>query len=457
MSTQTQNQINIIKEFSPIFPRFIGYVESISKKPIKSGFFTQKQISKLLLEYIKNEKSWDKSGNKTSFNQIQKLIRNNVVKDVIRNVSKNYSYLELVDGTIFNIRKQDEFHFTLVAKIYKYLKKHNHTELLNELFIESDDDLFVNQDLIQIEKSEITKDNFHYRTDMFFEIKNKRIVVEYLEKQHEKEKSLDYPYEKYRAFNLMFDNKNIDKEIVHIAYYWDHQYNDDKYFKKFVKNLCNKFVDYWDIADKDKFCIRKLSKVVGNQSLAEQLYMAHSNVNEPIVRLDSIEKLIKWNNNINSNLNHSISISKLWYDEFVDKVKQYVFLKNQNKKSLDGFDDFEDSDDDDDSDNIVQNKQIIGNNQISHELFYSIKDIYIGSDSDNPDNSDDNYEPVTFLTQSGLHLYLSVELQYLSDISEYFRLRKFYENITQGLVDIINEFREKELKLKEHLIAGLEY
>jgi hypothetical protein len=71
------------------------------------------------------------------------------------------------------------------------------------------------------------------------------IVIEYLEKKYEKEENLDYPFEKYQAFNLMFDNKNTDCKIVHIAYYWEHQYYDSKYFDKFVNNICKKIIDYW--------------------------------------------------------------------------------------------------------------------------------------------------------------------------------------------------------------------
>jgi len=53
-------------------------------------------------------------------------------------------------------------------------------------------------------------------------------------------------------------------------------------------------------------------------------------------------------------------------------------------------------------------------------------------------------------------LYISVEEEYLNNITEYFRLRKFYEDITQGLIDILNEYRLKELELKQQLISGLE-
>jgi hypothetical protein len=80
---------------------------------------------------------------------------------------------------------------------------------------------------------------------MYINIMSNIIVIEYLEKKYEKEENLDYPFEKYQAFNLMFDNKNTDCKIVHIAYYWEHQYYDSKYFDKFVNNICKKIIDYW--------------------------------------------------------------------------------------------------------------------------------------------------------------------------------------------------------------------
>ena len=73
-----------------------------------------------------------------------------------------------------------------------YLKKNKHVELLDEFFIETENDLFVNESLVQIESSEKTKDGNHYRTDMSFTINSKKIVVEYLEKQHERDKDLYY-------------------------------------------------------------------------------------------------------------------------------------------------------------------------------------------------------------------------------------------------------------------------
>jgi hypothetical protein len=406
------SNIRIIKEYGIIFPKFISFIKN---KVNINKTFTQKEIQTLMFDYLRNEESWDKSGHRTSFNQIQKLIFNNIVSDVSRNISSNKSYLELKNNTKFNIRKQDEFHYHLVFSIFNYLKKYKHTELLNEFFVETDDDLFVNERLVQIESFEKTKDGNHYRTDMSFSINSKKIVVEYLEKQHERDKDLDYPFEKTRALNLMFNNKSVNNEIVHISYFWDRQYDDKKYYKNFVTKLCKLMIDYWDISDKDKYSIRKLTEIVKSESLAKQIYKAHTNRNKPIIDIDDINSIINWKKS-NSN--------ELWYNEFKDKVKNYVDEINKNNQASA----FDDSDDEETNDK----------NEITSDNYYQ--------DIDNQ----------VYLTQSGLHLYISVEKDYLEDYIEYFRLRKFYGDITQGLVDILSDYRMKELELKQQFISGLE-
>ncbi len=405
---------SIFKEYGILFPKFIPYIKSL-KIYHEKKILTKNEIQNLILNYLKNEESWDKAGHKTSFNQIQKLRFNNIVSDVSRNISSNKSYLELKNNTKFYIRKQDEFHFKLVYSIFNYLKKYKHTELLNEFFVESDDDLFVNERLVQIESSEKTKDGNHYRTDMSFSINSKKIVVEYLEKQHERDKDLDYPFENTRALKLMFRNKSINDEIVHISYFWDRQYNDKKYYKNFVTKLCKLMVDYWDISDKDKYSIRKLTEIVKSKDLAEEIYKAHTNRNKAEVKVGVIDKMINWKKS-NSN--------ELWYVDFKDKVKNYVDEINKNNQAS-AFDDSDDEETDD-------------KNEITSDKFYQVINDQV------------------YLTQSGLHLYISVEKDYLIDYTEYFRLRKFYEDITQGLVDILSDYRMKELELKQQFISGLE-
>lgn len=420
------NKFNIIN-VGLTFPKFISWInKSLGKS--SQILTSNKETCKYFLQFLKKEGSWDKPGNKTNFNQIQKLMDLGVVKHVCRSTN-NYSYFELADGSQFNIRKQDEFHFKLVGAIYNRLKKLNQEEIVNELFVESFEELYVNSDLIQIEKTEVTNDSNYYRTDMSININSNIIVIEYLEKQHEKERNLDYPFEKYRAFNLMFDNKNTDTKIVHIAYYWEHQYHDTKYFSKFVNNICQKIVDYWDISNKDTYCVRKLSEIIGNNTLAEQIYKAHTNRDEPVVHLETVESIISWN----KKTNNKVPVSRLWYNSFVDNVKKYVHGATSNNENKGAFDDF-DSDNDDDSDESTG-----ATKQITHELFYKIIDGEV------------------YLTQAGLHLYLRVELDYLSGIDQYIQLSKFYENITQGLVDILQEFRDKEINLTKHYFTGLEF
>jgi len=404
----------IVKEYGILFPKLIPYIKSLKIYPEKKAL-TKNEIQSLIFNYLKFEECWDKSGHRTSFNQIQKLRFNNIVNDISRNLSSNKSYLELKNNTKFFIRKQDEFHYLLVCSIYDYLKKNKHVELLDEFFIETEDDLFVNESLVQIECNEKTKDGNHYRTDMSFTINSKKIVVEYLEKQHERDKDLDYPFEKIRAFNLLFNNKSVNNEIVHISYFWDRNYGDKKYYKNFVTKLCKLIVDYWDISDKDKYTIRKLTEIVKNKELAEEIYKAHTNRNKPEVKASVIDKIINWKKS-NSN--------ELWSCEFKDKVKNYVDEINKNNQASA----FDDSDDEETNDK----------NEITSDKYYQVINNQV------------------YLTQSGLHLYISVEKDYLIDYTEYFRLRKFYEDITQGLVDILSDYRMKELELKQQFIAGLE-
>lgn len=59
----------IKKEFNFIIPSFIKYLQS--NYNIKNKF-TCGEISDILLDFLESEKSWNKSGNKTHFNEFQK-------------------------------------------------------------------------------------------------------------------------------------------------------------------------------------------------------------------------------------------------------------------------------------------------------------------------------------------------------------------------------------------------
>jgi hypothetical protein len=171
--------------------------------------------------------------------------------------------------------------------------------------------------------------------------------------------------------------------------------------------------------------MRKLAEIIGNKTLAEQIYKAHTNRNEPVVHLKTVESIIDWNKKVVN----KIPVSKLWYNTFVDRVKIYVHSTNKINQNKNEFDDF-----DSDSDNPSPI-----NKEITHEMFYKI------------------IEKEIYLTQAGLHLYLRVDINFLSNIEEYVKISKFYENITQGLVDILKDFRDKEIALTKHYFTGLEF
>lgn len=435
------SKVNIINELITNFPKFSTY---ISTNQIKLTEDSSKEIIKsFFINFMKKEGSWNKAGNKINFNQIQKMMNLGIATDVCRN-QNNYSYLKLANNTEFNIRKQDEFHYKVIGKIYKRLKKLEQKEIINELFhfeLTHDKQTFnkqpfnkqmfyVNSDLIQIEKTEKTNDSKHYRTDMSINIKTNMIVIEYLEKQHEKEINLDYAFEKHRAHDLLFNNKNTDYKINHIAYYWEHKYNNKKYFKEFVDYICKKIIDYWDISNEDIYCVRKLTEIIGNKALAEQIYLAHNNRDKPIVHLKNVESIINWK---------ETTCSKRWFETMVDRVNIQVESvnneKNNKNKSKNNFDDFT-TDSDEESDKESDKKSTEESNNVTPENYYKIinKEIY--------------------LTQSGLHLYIKVEYNFLAE-GEWFKINNFYENITQGLVDILKDLRCKESELKESYISGL--
>ena len=409
--------INIRYEFSLIYNKLNNFL--IKNKTT----LTTCNVQTILTTFLKEEKCWNKAGNKTDFNTIQMLKYYDVIK-IKSNI--NNSYIILHDNTQFNIRKQDVFHYNLVASIYKYLKKNNYNKIINDFFIKTENNLLVNSNLIKIENCELTNDKSHFRTDMEFNINSNKIIVEYLEKQHEKEQNLDYPYERYRAFNLLFNNKCIDSKIVHVAYFWDKNYNNNQIYKQFVNSLCKKIIDYYDIENEAIFCIRKLSEIIKNESLAEVLYNAHNNKNIPIIKLESIESLIGWKN---------AQSKDDWFEKFTNKINKLKQIEEQTKSSQNAFDNFNS---DSDSETETEPDSNVETDDNLETIYYT--------DIDNE----------ILLTQSGLHVYLRVDVRYLITPMEEFKIINFYENITQGLIDSIKEYREKQINLINDIISGLD-
>jgi hypothetical protein len=428
---QSRTFTEIKKEFNFIIPSFIKYLQSnynIKKK------FTYDKISDALLNFLENEKQRCSSSTKTDFNEFQKLGEYGIIKLYLKRDIKEKAYLELINETHFNIRNQDQFHFRLVSALYRWFKKNNKQMIIDELFIDSnkESNFYTQQDKIKIESTEKTSNKL-YRTDMSFNINNNVIVVEYLEKHHECDKIIDHSLEKSRAFKLICDNKNINYKIVHIAYFWEKDWYDKDKFNKFVNYIGEKIVDYYLISNENEYCIENLTSITNNRVLSEQIYLAHNSDNKPVVKLDIIQSQINWAKSINS----KIKMQTIWYNKFVDKVKQIQLerqkLSKVKKINNDAFDDFELNDESDCE--SVDNLDI--KTDIEEIIYYKVTKDGI------------------FLTYTGLHLYISLEPQYLNSMLEYDRINKFYRDITSGLIKTIKKIRKKETDLMSDLISGL--
>jgi hypothetical protein len=86
----------------------------------------------------------------------------------------------------------------------------------------------------------------------------------------------------------------------------------------------------------------------------------------------------------------------------------------------------------DDKSQIPDNKSQIPDDKL---VYYEIKD---GS---------------VYLTHFGLHVYIDMGPKYLANMYEYFKIRKFYNDITSGLINAIKDIR----RIKENQYANQIY
>lgn len=420
-------------------------VKKDSKLPLTDYFvknkYSKQEVCEKILEFLKIEETWGYSGSKRSFNTFQLLRKYNVVKKMSLKNDDNKSYILLTSDTDnkFRIRNQDQFHFRLVFEIIHWLKENNHDEIVDELFYYIDSEPFVREDKITFETTEKTSGG-NLRTDMAFIIDNSKIVVEYLENHHDRDKLIDHEVDRSRALRLLHDNKNISSKIVHMAFFWEKDLVDPNKnkssfgstkFKEFVNHVCKKIVDYYMISDENRYCINKLTEITGNETLSEQFYLAHNSQNEPVVKLDAIESLINWAKPTNI----KTKIEKQWYNVFVDRVKKIQGEKSLvNKVSQKTFSAF---DSDDEESEESSKSQLINIHCPVELVYYEIKNNEI------------------YLTHNGLHLYLGFDPAYLTNMLEYERINKFYRDITSGLINAIKDFRKIQMDLSSQLIYGL--
>lgn len=426
---------NLAIEFSG--SKLIQMFSNVPKSKKINGFnyniekYSKKDICEKVLKFL-SDTNWSRCYIK--FNTIQLLNKYELVKKFYSKDSENFkAYLKLISNNRLYIRNQDQFHYALVSELYSWFMKHSHSEIISDLFYYSDKIVFVNEDKISIENTEKTSDCF-FRTDMTFNIRGYKIIVEYLENAHSQHKLLSYEFDRIRALRLLGDTNNQNGKIVHIAFFLENNlYSHDtkhysfnrKVFFDFVHHIGTTILDYYLISDENSYCINKLTQITGNESLSKQIYLAHNNQNCPVINLETLEKIFIWGKSTNS----KIPMKKIWYLEFIDRVKkiqeEILYLKSQKEKNISAFDSIFDSDSDSDQ-SISENKSQIE------------KSIQI------PDDKIIYYQIINnsvYLTHFGLHVYIDMGPKYLANMYEYFKIRKFYNDITSGLIDAIKSIK----------------
>ena len=404
-----------------------------TKKRIR---YSKSDILQKILDFLSNE-DWSHAGNKTSFNTIQLLNKYNVIKRFYSKDSakKHKAYLKLVNDNKFYIRNQDQFHYALVSELYELFKNQGRYDIINDMFYYNDELVFVNEDKITIEETEKTSSG-SLRTDMAFYVNKYKIIVEYLENHHDRDKLLGHEFDRVRALRLLGDTNNQSYNNAHIAFFWEKNlYSNNKYtfksnnFSNFVKHIGRVILDYYLISDEDAYCINKLTQITDNQSLSKQIYLAHNNQNKPVIDLQILEKLFKWVKQTKS----KIKTEKIWYDEFINRIKliqtEILAEKNKHLKNMSVFDS-----DEEDDDKEINNSTNIPDDKL---VYYEIKD------------------DTVYLTHFGLHLYIDIEPKYLADMYEYFKIKKFYNDITSGLINAIKEVRLLKENYQKNQIYGL--
>jgi hypothetical protein len=436
--------------------------------------YTITDISKKLLEFLSNE-DWSNAGNKTTFNTIQLLDKYGLVKRFYSKDSekKHKAYLKLIDNSKFYIRNQDQFHYALVSELHGWFVKHSRQDIISDLFYYSgsngtDGIAFVNEDKISIENTEKTSGGF-LRTDMAFNVRGYKIVVEYLESQHDQDKLLGHEFDRVRALRLLGDTSVQSYQIAHIAFFWQKHLQstgvslalqepqgkagvspsliepqgkrytfNTKPFYDFVQHIGQTILDYYLISDEDAYCINKLTQITGNQSLSEQIYLAHNNQNCPVISLETLEQIFRWAKHPNP----KVSMEKVWYGEFVDRVKlmqlEILAMKSREQANASAFDSIFDSESDSDTDSVNEDEPF-DKTQIPDDklIYYEIKD------------------GAVYLTHFGLHVYIDMGPKYLANMYEYFKIRKFYNDITSGLINAIKEIRTIKESQQSNQIYGL--
>ena len=388
-------------------------------------------------EYINSQlpfHNWNRAANKFHWNNYVFFVK--VGFDVQISCSSDKAFIFLDDKKI-PIKLQDYFHLLFVNKMKKYkitkkwfeddyllksiitiedinfFSKKNNTNSQKTLgFCDEDINFFSKKTLSFCDEDRIKTDlNKIYRTDMMIKVDDtKYICIEFNNDIND----LDLINEKNRILNILYNNNNQDRQIVHFSVFRSKYLYDEKYIDTFIKNIIKIIKEYTDISYERKWCIDSMNKYINNHLLASNLYDAFKNKNEPIIDIDIFSnKIIKWKDEqskkkyIKKFKDYTIELEKI--------IKNIDFLENDDNL------DFLECDQDNNKRDLIETK------------------IYIK----------DNY-----LTYYGLFGFISnLEIKYLQSVQDKDELNTFFLNITTGFIEGIQQRQTQLNSLNDNRIS----
>jgi hypothetical protein len=345
---------------------------------------------------------WDKAGCKIHYNTYN-FLKKYCDGKLIHNYNK--CYINIANDIDIPIRKQDFFHIILVQKFKKIFKSW------------FDNFGYIDENIFSIEVTEKTTRNKIYRTDMLIKINNKKyICIEFFENHHLILDDIEMIRENNRINNLLINNKRKDRDIVHVAVFWEKNLYDEEYFIKFRNHLVKLINNYKNIEDKKYWCINQIKKYVSNDKLSENLYNSYLDRNKLSIPLSDVTDIIKWKNETSKNK----CLKK--FIKYLAETKEFENNRfNINDNDLDFLEN------DNDLDFLENNNKEI-TNYYNNNLF----------------SFNGFFEFINF-----------IDSKYLIDIKEKRNLNQLNINIAIGFIDGIDERHELILNLKEKLIYGL--
>jgi len=358
-------------------------------------------------EYINSQlpfHNWNKAGHKFHWNNYVFFVK--VGYDVQISYDSEKAFIFLDDKKI-PIKLQDYFHLLFVNKMKKYK--------ITKKWFEDD---YLLKSIITIEDRIKTDLNKIYRTDMMIKVdETKYICIEFFEKHHCDIDDLDFIKERNRMFNILYNNSNQDRQIMHFSVFWSQHLTDEKYIDAFIKNLIKVINDYTDVSYERKWCIDAMNKYINDRQLAEIFYDSFKDKNKPLIEFDDFTNLlITWKDNDAKN-------------KYIKEFKKYIETLNKDYEGKTVNDDL------DFLETVTENKLELSD-KVPTPIYYESNK----------------------LTYNGLFEFISnLSVKYLVDHRCKSKLNQLFKNITTGFIEGIQE-RQKQLNsLNDNKIYGLEH